>query len=247
MSTRSKIGILRKDGTVDHVYAHWDGYPEHNGVILYNEYSNINKMNELIKLGDMSVLGEHIFPEPGKPHNFGSIEEHQEDVCIFYNRERNEDWKYTCPRTSKSLERFITDCKLSDCEFAYLFDEQNEKWLFSPIPYGRDSEMSFTSLKSELETENFEINDSVKEDYLIFDGIELMKDADYYEYLDQYKSDSDSYFDIKKMFDDKKFNEYIDSLRSYEESLEVSDLKDKLICHIFDVVNYFKLDPELKM
>ena len=43
MSTRSKIGILRKDGTVDHVYAHWDGYPEHNGVILYNEYSNINK------------------------------------------------------------------------------------------------------------------------------------------------------------------------------------------------------------
>lgn len=50
MSTRSKIGILRKDGTVDHVYSHWDGYPEHNGVILLNEYSNINKMNHLIKM-----------------------------------------------------------------------------------------------------------------------------------------------------------------------------------------------------
>ena len=62
--------------------------------------------------------------------------------------------------------------------------------------------------------ENYEINDSMKEDYLIFDGIELMKDADYYEYVDQYKSDSDSYFDIKKMFDDKKFDEYIDRLKS---------------------------------
>ena len=57
--------------------------------------------------------------------------------------------------------RYYHYCKLSDCEFAYLFDEKNEKWLFSPIPYGRDSEMSFTSLKSELETENYEINDSM--------------------------------------------------------------------------------------
>ena len=40
MGTRSKIGILRRDGTVDHIYCHWDGYPEHNGVILFNDYSN---------------------------------------------------------------------------------------------------------------------------------------------------------------------------------------------------------------
>ena len=103
MGTRSKIGILRKDGSVDHVYCHWDGYPEHNGSLLFNEYSNINKMNQLIKLGDMSVLNEHIFPVPDKPHNFGSVEDHQEDVCVFYNRERNEDWKYTCSKTSKNL------------------------------------------------------------------------------------------------------------------------------------------------
>ena len=78
MSTRSKIGILRKDGTVDHVYSHWDGYPEHNGVILLSEYNNINKMNHLIKNGDMSILSEKIYPEPDKPHNFGSVEDHQE-------------------------------------------------------------------------------------------------------------------------------------------------------------------------
>ena len=112
MGTRSKIGILRRDGTVDHVYCHWDGYPEHNGSILFNEYSNINKMNQLIKNGDMSVLCEHIFPDPSKPHSFGATDEKQDDVCIFYNRERNEDWKHTCPRTSKNLDRFKIDCTL---------------------------------------------------------------------------------------------------------------------------------------
>ena len=69
MSTRSKIGILRKDGSVDHVYSHWDGYPEHNGVVLIENYNNINKINELIKNGDMSILAEHIYPIPDKAHS----------------------------------------------------------------------------------------------------------------------------------------------------------------------------------
>ena len=43
MSTRSKIGILRKDGTVDHVYSHWNGYHEDNGVIVVSEYNNRNE------------------------------------------------------------------------------------------------------------------------------------------------------------------------------------------------------------
>ena len=247
MGTRSKIGILRKDGTVDHIYCHWDGYPEHNGSILFNEYSNINKMNQLIKNGDMSVLNEHIFPVPDKPHKFGAIEDHQEDVCVFYNRERNEDWKYTCPKTSKNLNRFIIDCKNSDCEFAYLFDENNQKWLFSPIPWGKAGEMNFTSLKSELETNNFEIDDSLKEDYIIFDGIELMKDADYYEFMDCYNSDSDAYFEIKKMFDEKKFSDYISGLNSYKESTDDLDLKDRMTVNIAEVRDYFKLDPELEV
>ena len=70
MNTRSKIGILRKDGSVDHVYSHWDGYPEHNGVVLIENYNNINKLNELIKNGDMSILAEHIYPVPDKAHSF---------------------------------------------------------------------------------------------------------------------------------------------------------------------------------
>ena len=34
MSTRSVIGILNEDKTVNSVYSHYDGYPEHNGYFL---------------------------------------------------------------------------------------------------------------------------------------------------------------------------------------------------------------------
>lgn len=247
MGTRSKIGILRKDGTVDHVYCHWDGYPEHNGAILYNEYNNVNKMNQLIKNGDLSVLNEHIFPVPDLPHKFGATEEKQDDVCIFYNRERDEDWKHTCPKTSKNLNQFIAICKSGDCEFAYLFDEKNENWLFSPIPWGREGEMNFTSLKNELESNNIEINDSLKEDYIIFDGIELMKDSDYYEFMDCYRSDSDAYFYIKNMFEEKKYDEYIEGLDSYKESTEDLSLKDRIIINISDLKDFFKLEQDLEV
>ena len=39
-----------KDNSVDYVYSHWDGYPEHNGVILYNYYSNIHTFGEFANI-----------------------------------------------------------------------------------------------------------------------------------------------------------------------------------------------------
>ena len=247
MSTRSKIGILRKDGTVDHIYCHWDGYPEHNGCILYNDYNNINKINSLIKNGDMSLLREHIFPNPTKPHNFEFNEEKQDDVCLFYNRDRGEDWKHTCPRTSESLNRFIDQCRLSDCEYAYLYDEENNNWLFSPIPWNKYVEMNFTDLKDELIKNNYEVDDSLKEDYVIFDGIEIMKDADYYEYMDCYQSDSDAYFEIKKMFDEKDFHKFFSGMNSYRDSIRDENLKDRINDNISNVKKYFNLDTEMEL
>ena len=34
MSTRSNIAIKRKNGTVESIYCHWDGYLSYNGKIL---------------------------------------------------------------------------------------------------------------------------------------------------------------------------------------------------------------------
>ena len=58
MGTRSTIGVLNTDGSVTAVYCHWDGYPEHNGKILMENYITEEKVRELIDLGSISSLSE---------------------------------------------------------------------------------------------------------------------------------------------------------------------------------------------
>lgn len=95
MATRSTIALEYADGTVDQIYAHWDGYIEHNGKILFEHYSNPFKLREMMDLGDLSSLA----PEIGTVHAFGSIEgnmsseEYQNlygQMTTFYGRDRGE-------------------------------------------------------------------------------------------------------------------------------------------------------------
>lgn len=88
MGTRSTIALEFADGTVGQVYCHWDGYLEHNGRILQESYSDPFKLRNLIDRGDLSVLGKDVMPEPYREHTFN---EPQEDVCVFYGRDRGED------------------------------------------------------------------------------------------------------------------------------------------------------------
>ena len=74
MATRSTIGILNTDGSVTAVYCHWDGYPEHNGKILIENYTTEEKVRELIGLGSISSLGAKI----GEQHPFSKFELKQE-------------------------------------------------------------------------------------------------------------------------------------------------------------------------
>ena len=59
MGTRSAIGIKHGD-VVKAVYCHWDGYLEHNGLLLARFYDNSVKVNKLISMGDLSSLGASI-------------------------------------------------------------------------------------------------------------------------------------------------------------------------------------------
>jgi len=54
MSTRARIGIELKNGSVLSVYHHWDGYPEWLGRILRTHYNTWENASELIDGGDMS-------------------------------------------------------------------------------------------------------------------------------------------------------------------------------------------------
>lgn len=60
MATRSNIGYIDSNGKIRVVYCHSDGYPEHNGKVLSQNYTDPAKVKELVELGDMSFLDSSI-------------------------------------------------------------------------------------------------------------------------------------------------------------------------------------------
>ncbi len=72
MATRSTIAIERADGTVVQVYCHWDGGLNSNGEILHESWCDPDKLEQLIALGDLSILDVNL------------------ELCVFYGRDRGE-------------------------------------------------------------------------------------------------------------------------------------------------------------
>ena len=56
MATRSFIGKLNKDNSITGIYCHWDGYPEHAGRILIDNYLTEQQVDQLLALGDLSCI-----------------------------------------------------------------------------------------------------------------------------------------------------------------------------------------------
>ena len=95
----------------------------------------------------------------------------------------------------------------------------------------------FIYLKDEFIQDNIEYDDSFKEDYLIYDGIELMKDLDYYEYVDNYRDDSEAYFNIKDMLENH-LDDYIKSIEDYKNDI----FEDSINNYLKEVKDYYSLD-----
>ena len=91
MSTHAIIAKKQPDGQYKAVYLHFDGYPEWAGLILKLHYKEEEKIDALLNLGNISVIAPNRVPDPTKKHNF-NIEKgsRQEDVCLFYGRDRGE-------------------------------------------------------------------------------------------------------------------------------------------------------------
>lgn len=83
MATRSTIAIEHRDGTVSQIYCHWNGYPSNNGRILLESYSDRERLEQLMDLGDLSVLGADL----GHKQNFDAP---MKGWCLAYGRDRNE-------------------------------------------------------------------------------------------------------------------------------------------------------------
>jgi len=114
MATRSYIGVRNSDNTVTYIYCHWDGYPKYNGAILAKSYKSPNKINELLKLGDLSVLGEFI----GEKQDF---EKRIRDTCLAYGRDRGD------ANVSAKTAIFEDLIKDQNVDYVYVFDGR-ESW-----------------------------------------------------------------------------------------------------------------------
>jgi len=105
MSTRSAIAIQEtKDGPVQHIYCHYDGFPRHNGKILNEHYRDLAKVKELLALGDLSLLDETI------------------EKSTFYCRDRKERLNINEPLTLKEFADEDT------YDYRYLLKEHEGEW-----------------------------------------------------------------------------------------------------------------------
>ena len=120
MATRSVISkIDTKTKKIKAVYCHNDGYLSHNGCILDSHYQDESKVDELLKHGDISSLGNNI----GEKINWDDFElAHKNEQCMFYARDRGE---YLKNRKPIILENEIALLEFSDtachAEYVYMY------------------------------------------------------------------------------------------------------------------------------
>ena len=124
MATRSLIGMVKPDSSVDYIYCHWDGYPEHQLPILECFYSNEDTISELLSMGYLSSLAENVSAPEGSEHSF---EKPLNNVCVFYHRDRGENEEHTKKR-NVSYDEYSKPSFGDSCwsEYKYLF--QDGEW-----------------------------------------------------------------------------------------------------------------------
>ena len=124
MSTTSRITIeIGKEdnvSTYNSVYCHHDGYLSGVGKMLLEYYKDVETAALLITFGDMSCLRKNIYPDSSKPHTF---DKPQKDVCVFYCRDKGEDWNDVKPIEIVGKEQDLI--KYQE-EYNYLF--KNGQW-----------------------------------------------------------------------------------------------------------------------
>ena len=125
MSTRSAIGFIEYDNSITGIYCHFDGYYEGVGQTLLEHYNDVEKVEDLLDLGDLSALGSEI----GHKHPFSRFDTNMSDtlydaqfgeMCLSYGRDREEEG--TEAKQLANMQEFTDHFKSAGCEYFYLYD-----------------------------------------------------------------------------------------------------------------------------
>lgn len=113
MSTNSGIAV-RAGETFQTIYCHWDGYPKTMLPILRENYNSLKLASKLISYGDASSIDKKL--EPTGEHTFMKPED---GVCVFYHRDRGDDWE-SCRSVCYTQKELFGQ---SAFEYAYIFED----------------------------------------------------------------------------------------------------------------------------
>lgn len=120
MGTRSAIAIEYPNKFSRAIYCHWDGYVSHHKPILLEHYKDYKKVEELIDLGYISVLGENI----GTEHDFDDC---PEDVVTAYGRDRGDQFQEA--DLGKTWRGAVS--KIGHDGYIYVFVVATNTWMFA--------------------------------------------------------------------------------------------------------------------
>jgi hypothetical protein len=115
MSTHSNISVKTEKG-YETIYCHFDGYRSYMYPMLRDWYGTEERAKALVALGDASFIAKRLVPSEGSDHHFNHPEE---DVCIFYHRDRGELWRYCAP---------FCEEELSQLRLQYVYVFENDEW-----------------------------------------------------------------------------------------------------------------------
>ena len=133
MATRSVIAKLdSKTKKIKAVYCHNDGYLAHNGCILDSHYQDESKVDELLKHGDISSLGNNI----GEKINWDDFElAHYNQQCMFYVRDRGEKRK---PAAILEDDIALVEFANEDCDAQFIYLYAYNAWYV--YDYSKDNQ-----------------------------------------------------------------------------------------------------------
>jgi hypothetical protein len=105
--------------------------------MLINHYTSRERIEQLLSLGGLCCLGKELYPDPNKTHN---SDVQQKDVCVFYSRDRGEDFESN-QKFQIDLEKIYRE---EDVDYCYVFTK-DDQWLYfytheRSIDYDYDNE-----------------------------------------------------------------------------------------------------------
>jgi hypothetical protein len=114
MSTPYRIVVEKPDHTFDSIYVHFSGHLDIAGTALLKNYTDSEKVSNLIDLGNLSVLDTSTDCPEG--HSF---EHPVKGYCIAYGRDRGEH-----DSAARRGQKVIP----TDKQYTYLFKNDDKHW-----------------------------------------------------------------------------------------------------------------------